>query len=105
MLGRPRGRSFAVSTRKDYVLIGLTQQVNKLEFGGELGIDSLRRGRVSVPLHSSLFTVSPNPLGRFSRLLREAKRLPYALTNWEFVEVFVEWCAGGCGTRPCPPHL
>ena len=48
MLGRPRGRSFAVSTRKDYVLIGLTQQVNKLEFGGELGIDSLRRGRVSV---------------------------------------------------------
>ena len=36
----------------------------------------------SVPLHSGLFTVSPNPLGRFSRLLREAKRLPYALTNW-----------------------
>ena len=49
MLGRPRGRSFSVSTRKDYVLIGLTQQVNKLEFGGELGIDSLRRGRVSRP--------------------------------------------------------
>ena len=34
-----------------------------------------------VPLHSSLFTASPNPFGRFSRLLREAKRLPYALTN------------------------
>ena len=30
-----------------------------------------------VPLHSSLFTASPNPFGRFSRLLREAKRLPY----------------------------
>ena len=35
-----------------------------------------------VPLHSSLFTASPNPFGRFSRLLREAKRLPYALANW-----------------------
>ena len=32
-----------------------------------------------VPLHSGLFTASPNPFGRFSRLLREAKRLPYAL--------------------------
>ena len=31
------------------VHIGLTQQVYKLEFGGELGIDSLRRGRVSRP--------------------------------------------------------
>ena len=38
-----------------------------------------------VPLHSSLFTASPNPFGRFSRLLREAKRLPYALTNSKFV--------------------
>ena len=35
-----------------------------------------------VPLHNSLFTVSPHPFGRFFRLLREAKRLPYALTNW-----------------------
>ncbi|MDY5642450.1 MAG: hypothetical protein SPG79_05540, partial [Candidatus Faecousia sp.] len=34
-----------------------------------------------VPLHSGLFTASPNPFGRFSRLLREAKRLPYAPTN------------------------
>ncbi len=34
-----------------------------------------------VPLHSSLFTASPNPFGRFFRLLQEAKRLPYALTN------------------------
>ena len=34
-----------------------------------------------VPLHSSLFTATPNPFGRFPRLLREAKRLPYALTN------------------------
>ena len=34
-----------------------------------------------VPLHSGLFTASPNPFGRISRLLREAKRLPYALTN------------------------
>ena len=38
-----------------------------------------------VPLHSSLFTASPNPFGRFSRLLREAKRLPYALTNSQFI--------------------
>ena len=38
-----------------------------------------------VPLHSSLFTASPNPFGRFSRLLREAKRLPYALTNWNLL--------------------
>ena len=37
-----------------------------------------------VPLHNSLFTVSPHPFGRFSRLLREAKRLPYALTNFQF---------------------
>ena len=35
-----------------------------------------------VPLHSGLFTASPNPFGRFSRLLREAKRLPYAPTNF-----------------------
>ena len=34
-----------------------------------------------VPLHSSLFTASPNPFGRFSRLLREAKRLPYSPAN------------------------
>ena len=33
-----------------------------------------------VPLHSSLFTASPNPFGKFFRLLREAKRLPYAPT-------------------------
>ena len=32
-----------------------------------------------VPLHSSLFSASPNPFGRLFRLLREAKRLPYAL--------------------------
>ena len=38
-----------------------------------------------VPLHSSLFAASPNPFGRFSRLLREAKRLPYALTNWNLL--------------------
>ena len=38
-----------------------------------------------VPLHSSLFTALPNPLGRFSRLLREAKRLPYSPTNSQFV--------------------
>ncbi|MCI7574832.1 MAG: hypothetical protein MSS94_08900, partial [Clostridiales bacterium] len=37
-----------------------------------------------VPLHSGLFTASPNPFGRFSRLLREAKRLPYAPTNSQF---------------------
>ena len=37
-----------------------------------------------VPLHSGLFTASPNPFGRFSRLLREAKRLPYAPTNSNF---------------------
>ena len=34
-----------------------------------------------VPLHIGLFTASPNPFGRFFRLLREAKRLPYAPTN------------------------
>ena len=34
-----------------------------------------------VPLHSGLFTASPNLFGRFFRLLREAKRLPYAPTN------------------------
>ena len=34
-----------------------------------------------VPLHNSLFTVSPHPFGRFFRLLREATRLPYALTS------------------------
>ena len=38
-----------------------------------------------VPLHSSLFTVSPNPFRRFSRLLREAKRLPYAPYKFHFV--------------------
>ena len=37
--------------------------------------------RFPVPLHSSLFTASPNPFGRFSRLLREAKRLPYSPAN------------------------
>ena len=31
------------------LVIGLTQQPGKLEFDGELGIDSLRRGRVSRP--------------------------------------------------------
>ena len=29
--------------------IGFTQQTDKLEFVGELGVDSLRRGRVSRP--------------------------------------------------------
>ena len=38
-----------------------------------------------VPLHSGLFTASPNPFGRFSRLLREEKRLPYAPTNSQFI--------------------
>ena len=37
-----------------------------------------------VPLHSGLVTASPNPFGRFSRLLREAKRLPYTPTNSNF---------------------
>ena len=32
-----------------------------------------------VPLHSSLFTASPNPLGRFSCLLREANASPTPL--------------------------
>ena len=58
-----------------------------------------------VPLHSSLFTASPNPFGRFSRLLREAKRLPYALTNWGFAEesaapnntVIPNQCSHWCG--------
>ena len=34
-----------------------------------------------VPLHNSLFTVSPHPFGRFFRLLQEAERLPYSPTN------------------------
>ena len=58
-------------------------------FSGELGIDSLRRGRVSVPLHNSLFTVSPHPFGRFFRLLREAERLPYSQTNFQFTVLFI----------------
>ena len=37
-----------------------------------------------VPLHSGLFTALPNPFGRFFRLLREAKRLPYAPLVEEF---------------------
>ena len=43
-----------------------------------------------VPLHSGLFTASPNPFGRFSRLLREAKRLPYAPTNSEFIALIAD---------------
>ena len=39
---------------------------------------------VPVPFHISLFTVSPNPFRRFSRLLREVKRLPYSPTNSKF---------------------
>ena len=42
-----------------------------------------------VPLHSGIFTASPNPFGRFSRLLREAKRLPYAPTNSNLSVSFV----------------
>ena len=42
------------------MLIGLPQQNDKLEFVGELGIDSLRRGRVSRPF-------AQQPIYRFAQ--------------------------------------
>ena len=51
-----------------------------------------------VPLHIGLFTASPNPFGRFFRLLREAKRLPYAPTNSN-----LSFCWGKSGLSPGSP--
>ena len=59
------------------VHIGFSQLNDKWDLS-ENSVSILFVGAGSpVPLHSSLFTASPNPFRRFSRLLREAKRLPY----------------------------
>ena len=66
--------------------LGIVLWRGKLEFVG--------RADSQVVTNVVCFRSLPDPLG---------------IVLWrgklEFVELFGQWCVGGCGTRPCPPHL